>query len=742
MKHLLLLLLGCMPVFASAQTLTETQKQDALQCAAKFCNLLSRFSNGERTLTTQINALCSGADCSAYDDIKANKEVTLRNYLMAIQQKYPSRLQMNLSQPSLDNCEIFQDYDFSVGTVGFETMPGLDNQYVMAELPSVEHNNLLNVVFIFYIKQEYMGKSLDRKLIYSSKSGKITAFVCNNSPIISYSKGLDAIALRQYKMAVSFFEEAIRNGGDKFSGKKDCYLGAYVASIFSFDLNQALEYANQYGDIGYILNTKGQIALQKGQMEVAYNCYKQLETELMKGTKSFYPLSGVYYMLGILHLMPNSTLAHHDSGKSAYYLKKCISANGECAMAAAYILYIAWIGYQQDSSGGISDNDVSYTEALSYLKMAANKGYPPAFLPLAIAEQYDVKNKREAVVWYEKAANTGNAMAMALLGRMLVNESEFADRRNEGIKWLRKSLEGDVLDKAIDEFGRNVGRDIWPYSRENVQQLLRQVSNSSGNTGGISSGNIVHDSNSAINTNAVGHVQSSAQSHTSSNNYGHSNSNVNSISHSSHSYRRRRSSFNCPDDDYHIAGFSVGYVQKQWVYKAGDVTEKFGYWDDSKQVGGVQAGVRIEPLFKYGFGLNTGLYYEYYYSKSKPMNYEGEEYEPSFEEHALYLPVHLEYRLNFSKNFQLFFYGGVGLDYGLSAKIKTNNDNLEYDDDNAYKNSDWKRFNTSLEYGGGVRLYRVQLNFTMANGLINMSDDSEYSTKQNKNLMCSLSVMF
>lgn len=111
-------------------------------------------------------------------------------------------------------------------------------------------------------------------------------------------------------------------------------------------------------------------------------------------------------------------------------------------------------------------------------------------------------------------------------------------------------------------------------------------------------------------------------------------------------------------------------------------------------------------------------------------------------EHSLYLPIHLEYRLNFSRKFQLFFYGGIGLDYVLSAKVKTNNDELTYDEDDAYELNDLKKFNTSLEYGGGFRVSCLQFNFSMANGLFNMYKESNAEIKQNKNLMCSLSLMF
>ena len=56
MRALLLFLTGLIALASSAQNLTQAQKQEALQCATKFCELLTRFSNGERTLNTQINA--------------------------------------------------------------------------------------------------------------------------------------------------------------------------------------------------------------------------------------------------------------------------------------------------------------------------------------------------------------------------------------------------------------------------------------------------------------------------------------------------------------------------------------------------------------------------------------------------------------------------------------------------------------------------------------------------------------
>lgn len=172
--------------------------------------------------------------------------------------------------------------------------------------------------------------------------------------------------------------------------------------------------------------------------------------------------------------------------------------------------------------------------------------------------------------------------------------------------------------------------------------------------------------------------------------------------------------------DRRVVGFSVGYVQKSWDVEDGYRSK---FWDRAEYVHGVQAGFRIEPLFKYGFGINTGVFYEFYYTEGVTDDYH--------QEHALYIPLHLEYRLNFSRKFQLFFYGGASFDYALadsgSAHI------YDYLD---------RSYNVSYEYGGGMRLWRLQFNFMVSRGLLNMNHHGDFKVKQNKDIMGSMTIMF
>ena len=137
---------------------------------------------------------------------------------------------------------------------------------------------------------------------------------------------------------------------------------------------------------------------------------------------------------------------------------------------------------------------------------------------------------------------------------------------------------------------------------------------------------------------------------------------------STSSYRKSYNCFNCPKSK-NTWGLTLGYTQNSYM-------------------DGIQFGLRVEPLFKYGFGLNTGLIFEGY-STDLMSIFEGEE---EFDLYAFNIPLHLEYRLNFSKWINVFFYGGANFN------ILTDPSFNDY------------TFPTTFEYGGGVRFNHIQLN--------------------------------
>lgn len=198
-------------------------------------------------------------------------------------------------------------------------------------------------------------------------------------------------------------------------------------------------------------------------------------------------------------------------------------------------------------------------------------------------------------------------------------------------------------------------------------------------------------------------------------------------------------------------GFSVGYVEKDWVIDGEALipSHRGPLSDDPNNdyVSGIQAGIRFCPQWKYGFGAQTGIYYQFFYDADdgpKGVTY-------SFNEHSLYVPLHLEYRLNFGRDFQLMAYGGLGVDFGLNGCYKSR---LLQDDgeelvtttvDNVYdkKELEMNRLNISKEFGIGISVGCVLLQFQTSKGLIDMAQKgASYTVYQDKPMTVSLSLMF
>ncbi len=204
---------------------------------------------------------------------------------------------------------------------------------------------------------------------------------------------------------------------------------------------------------------------------------------------------------------------------------------------------------------------------------------------------------------------------------------------------------------------------------------------------------------------------------------------------------RYRRPFNHAVDNY-VGGISVGYIQKQWEYNEGGEKTKIGVFEDDKYLQGIQAGIRIDPQFGAGFGMNTGIFYEYCWAKSNNNYDEYGSYDLSYKEHGLYMPLHLKFTMNFSKWFQLSVYGGAGLNYVLSGKgyLDAGGDSHDW---NVFKEEDdWKQFNTMLEYGASLRINAVQFDLTMSQGLTNWSDNSDYKIKVGRPMSVTATICF
>lgn len=160
--------------------------------------------------------------------------------------------------------------------------------------------------------------------------------------------------------------------------------------------------------------------------------------------------------------------------------------------------------------------------------------------------------------------------------------------------------------------------------------------------------------------------------------------------------------FNCPKT-HDTWGLTLGYINQNPIEV-------------------IQLGLKVEPLFKYGFGLNTGINILCYSDNLFDLQL----FENGFDAYAVNIPLHIEYRLNFSKWFNIFAYGGVGFNAIVNPSF------------------DSYAFPTTFDYGGGFRISHVQFNVgsSLYLGDFRKSPIFGNSIGTNKNLNFSVSYMF
>lgn len=168
-------------------------------------------------------------------------------------------------------------------------------------------------------------------------------------------------------------------------------------------------------------------------------------------------------------------------------------------------------------------------------------------------------------------------------------------------------------------------------------------------------------------------------------------------------------------------GISIGYTSKQMALgplKVSMLSEEIGKTSPALMVGFYWA-----PEFKYGIGIQTGLYYEMAAYNSAT-------------EHTLSIPLRVQYRYEIIRDLSVFLYTGPSFDIHLA--------NLTYHDgekDDNYKgDSSLNRFQMLWGVGAGVRWKDLQLMMGGDWGLTSYYKGD--AVKVNKPFFISLSYLF
>lgn len=170
---------------------------------------------------------------------------------------------------------------------------------------------------------------------------------------------------------------------------------------------------------------------------------------------------------------------------------------------------------------------------------------------------------------------------------------------------------------------------------------------------------------------------------------------------------KKRRKFVWPWEREYIAppvGLYAAYIQKQYQIKSGGENIYKGtltFWDqeegDTKHwLHGLKVGAQYQPTFSFGLGMFTGLFYEYYISKTDQFDLPYHDGLTSnfskYQEHNLTLPIEVLYNFPFADKVALALHGGLEGNFTLARSysgLVEEYDGIKYEDSyNALKDED------------------------------------------------------
>ena len=219
--------------------------------------------------------------------------------------------------------------------------------------------------------------------------------------------------------------------------------------------------------------------------------------------------------------------------------------------------------------------------------------------------------------------------------------------------------------------------------------------------------------------------------------------------------------FNPQPSDNYIVGFTAGYVSKQVVNKSGSMkkTGSLLMGEEGKITPAMRAGLSINPTFKYGIGLRTGVYLEYAREVYSDADGDGDidygyyaEVKGAYHDITLSVPVQLSYRYEIIQKFSLMFYTGPVFDFGAYlAEEGTESrykDGAKYSEDtyktgNLYSKSEsYKGFNALWGVGAGIQYSRFRLDIGGEFGMVKKNSESYITAHWDKPIYVTLTCFF
>ena len=159
----------------------------------------------------------------------------------------------------------------------------------------------------------------------------------------------------------------------------------------------------------------------------------------------------------------------------------------------------------------------------------------------------------------------------------------------------------------------------------------------------------------------------------------------------------------------------------QMSVNAGYLNSTMKQGNSSTGANGAYAGVSFNIPVSGGFAIAPGVYYSML--ASQKTEFWGAA-NGSFQEHAVNVPVYLNYGIDLARDTKVFIYGGPTLQYGLSSKVKHTAGSASIIEDFYKENGSLRYylnpFNVYLGGGVGFQVSALQIAVGYDYGMMNL----------------------
>ena len=183
----------------------------------------------------------------------------------------------------------------------------------------------------------------------------------------------------------------------------------------------------------------------------------------------------------------------------------------------------------------------------------------------------------------------------------------------------------------------------------------------------------------------------------------------------------------------------------QMSVNAGYINSTLKTGNVSDNANGAYAGVSFNIPVSGGLAISPGVYYSMLTSKETASLGTIFSSSGTFMEHAINVPVYLNYGIDLASDAKVFLFGGPTLQYGLASTVKIDANVAGISGSTTHSNYDNENFNRMNVYlGGGVgfQISALQITLGYDYGLMNQYKGDNVDPCHRSNLKLGVGFLF